>query len=135
MNNLNELKPSEILRVGLDAMIACNADPNYVINKFTYHKRIHGKTYVCMGGAVMAKVLNAHTHNSYGPSEFPNSDDALRSLDTYINHAFEVYCIDRDVPIRATPKKLFKYRFKSKITKKFIKKTNQRIEFLKSIGH
>ena len=76
--------PSELLRRALEDLDACARDSRYKIDMAQYHKsESEGACSVCLAGAVMAKSLHAHPHESFGPKHFPGDTAALLALDYF----------------------------------------------------
>lgn len=63
-------KPSELIRVGIKDLKACEADPTYRINMMDWHRPsfdVPEICCVCMAGAVMAQTLSISPRVSVTP--------------------------------------------------------------------
>ncbi len=76
-------KPSELIRLALNDLALCAADPNYSIEMYEWHKpRDDGVCQVCLAGAVMAKSLNARPTAELYPHHFPDRQK-IKALDDF----------------------------------------------------
>ena len=75
-------KPSDLIRLGLKDLEACERSRNYFVNMNTWHEPLFGKCAVCLAGAVMAKTLGIDRDDDVSPSELgAATDDRLSALD------------------------------------------------------
>ena len=71
-------KPSELLQMALDDLLAIEKDPNYLIDMFTWHRKNYGRCWLCPAGAVMARRLGAKPDEDLNPANY--DDDTERKL-------------------------------------------------------
>ncbi len=62
-------KPSELIRLALKDLEACELDPKYQINMDSWHAPIDGKCAVCLAGAVMARTLDISPTRRVSPED------------------------------------------------------------------
>ena len=62
-------KPSELIRIALKDLEACELDPKYQINMNSWHATIDGKCAVCLAGAVMARTLGISPTRDVAPED------------------------------------------------------------------
>jgi len=76
-------KMSDLLSLALDALEACEADPNYFVYMGEYHKPADdGTCSVCLAGSAMAKVLGADKTRWLWPDNFDDRlEKKLRAID------------------------------------------------------
>jgi len=75
-------RPSELIRVALDDLEKCEADPRYETHMYSWHDPHDGKCLVCMAGAVMAKRLGAPPALSLAPYSYDfQTARKLRAID------------------------------------------------------
>lgn len=67
-------KPSELIRVALKDLEACEQDDRYVIDMSAWHSPQGRLCHVCLAGAVMAQSLGVSPHYEKVPSEFQRQD-------------------------------------------------------------
>lgn len=71
-------KPSELIRLALDDLAACELDPKYGVSMSDWHRSewLAGiqTCKVCMAGAVMAKTLKAPWAEVLTPTSYTNQD-------------------------------------------------------------
>jgi hypothetical protein len=114
------MKPSELIRAGVQDLEACEADPRYSINMVDWHSptatrfgEVGWKSVceVCLAGAVMAKRLRADPRVLLNLSDFPTSRSSLRALNDFrgagwaqglrhmgISDEKAVWSLDREIP-------------------------------------
>lgn len=108
-HDLNKLRPSEVLHLGILSWVACDKDDRYRVVPSAYHEPfiIPGKaegfkskiTGVCMAGGVMAKVLCATLGKAVMPDHYVGSAKALYNLDIYVRKGFYTYCKECDIDL------------------------------------
>ena len=79
-------KPSELIRVALKDIRACEASDKYLIDMCSWHARARPgfnlKCAVCFAGAVMAQTLGADPERDYHPSDFDgDTNSKMYALD------------------------------------------------------
>ena len=78
-------KPSELIRLALHDLELCEQDDRYSINMGHWHAPSKNKCYVCLGGSVMAKSLNADILKDLRPLDCNDKTEAkLLALDEFI---------------------------------------------------
>ena len=77
-------KPSELIRIALDDLEACEADPRYEIDMGRWHGAADPTCSVCLAGAVMAQRLRISLDTDASPSSFdPDTDCKLLALNEF----------------------------------------------------
>ncbi len=75
-------KPSELIRLALKDLEACERSPNYFVDMDTWHKPLFGQCAVCLAGAVMARTLGINRDADVSPPDLgAATDDRLSALD------------------------------------------------------
>ena len=79
--DITKLKLSELIRVALDDLRLCEADPTYHIIMSTWHSPYqHNTCAVCLAGAVMAQSLNIPPGVSADPHYFVADNRLINTL-------------------------------------------------------
>lgn len=81
-------KPSELIKLALEDLMACESDDRYSIDMLTFHALHKGMRTcsVCLSGAVMAKSLHAPFGECVVPSDFNfKNQNKLFALDEFRN--------------------------------------------------
>ena len=60
------MKPSELIRLALKDLEACEKDPDYEINMNVWHKPVGDQCMVCLAGAVMAQTFEMPKNRNSG---------------------------------------------------------------------
>jgi hypothetical protein len=72
-------KPSELILLALSDLEACEKDPNYKIDMYSWHSPTYGKIcLVCLAGSVMAQTLKAYSFQNLLPHDF--SEEIAKKL-------------------------------------------------------
>ena len=80
--DITKLKPSELVRVGLQDLLVMKNHSKYQINMYQWHTPAGGTCSICMAGAVMVQRLKAQPQTFYKPADFSLLENgALRALD------------------------------------------------------
>ena len=80
--DIRKLNPSELIRVAINDLKLCEADPRYAISMGEWHKPGYFKCSVCLAGAVMAQTLNAPLTSEVKPIDFDgHTYDVLTAVD------------------------------------------------------
>lgn len=82
--DITKLKPSELIRVALEDLEKCEADPRYRVDMSLWHEPHCGECYVCLAGAVMAQELGVGTTRRACPTSFDEDvRERLNALDGF----------------------------------------------------
>lgn len=77
-------KPSELIRVALFDLEACERDPLYRVEMDDWHAPKNGVCEVCLAGATLAKRFNAPRDEHLDPGDFGNDvEEKLYALNEF----------------------------------------------------
>lgn len=75
--------PSKLIRLALEDLRKCEADPDYVINMNNWHfLTVDGTCSVCLAGAVMGQSLGGLLNHWMDPAMF-EEENALFAIDAF----------------------------------------------------
>lgn len=109
MTDLNKLKPSTLLYLGITSWMVCDLDERYVINPELFHNprelrsdvdNTQKVTHVCMAGSVMAQEFNLEPNVKATPDDYPQNSDRLMLLDTYTRFGLKAFCATLKIDYR-----------------------------------
>lgn len=96
-------KPSRMLEMGMEDLLAVKRDPRYAVNMGIWHEPHGKKCVVCLAGSVMAKSLDIDADRNCGPYGASDGDDnilqRLDALDTLRGGYVESALRDMGIPI------------------------------------
>ena len=111
--DITKLKPSELIRVALEDLRLCEADPRYRICMDVWHIPVNDKCEVCLGGAVMAQHIGVAVDAWCEVYDFSDTEitDALLAIDYFrvghvtacLNNVFGVMMFSDDMDRPITP--------------------------------
>lgn len=76
-------KPSELIRLALNDLAKCEANPKYKIDMRVWHHSRNGTCSVCLAGSVMAQTLNTSDFVTLVPSDFREERNKLAGLNEF----------------------------------------------------